>query len=132
VKFWIDECLSPTLVARANRRGYWATCNRDRDLLGIADKNLHELVIDEEAVFVTNDEADFVALYKRVDLHTGLLILPQTDTRESLWRLLDVALDYIEQKARIADETAAEWMLNKRIEVDPGGKATHNDLPGRE
>ncbi len=132
MKLWIDECLSPTLVARANRRGYWATCNRDRDLLGIADKNLHELVIDEEAVFVTNDEADFVALYKRVDLHTGLLILPQTDTRESLWRLLDVALDYIEQKARIAAETAAEWMLNKRIEVDPGGKATHNDLPGRE
>lgn len=132
MKLWIDECLSPTLVARAHRRGYWATCNRDRDLLGIADKNLHELVIDEEAVFVTNDEADFVTLYKRVDLHTGLLILPQTDTRESLWRLLDVAVDYIEQKARVADETAAEWMLNKRIEVDPGGKATHTDLPGRE
>jgi predicted nuclease of predicted toxin-antitoxin system len=130
VKLWIDECLSPTLVARANRRGYWATCNRDRDLLGIADKNLHELVIDEEAVFVTNDEADFVALYKRVDLHTGLLILPQTDKRESLWRLLDVALDYIEQKTRAADETAAEWMLNKRIEVDQDGEATHNDLPG--
>lgn len=130
MKLWIDECLSPTLVARANRRGYWATCNRDRDLLGIADKNLHELVIDEEAVFVTNDEADFVALYKRVDLHTGLLILPQTDKRESLWRLLDVALDYIEQKTRAADETAAEWMLNKRIEVDQDGEATHNDLPG--
>jgi hypothetical protein len=52
VKLWIDECLSPTLVARANHRGYWATCNRDRDLLGVADQNLHELVIDEEAVFV--------------------------------------------------------------------------------
>lgn len=61
MKLWIDECLSPTLVGRANRRGYWATCNRDRDLLGIADNNLHEIVINEEAVFVTNDEADFVA-----------------------------------------------------------------------
>ena len=47
MKLWVDECLSPTLVARANRRGYWATCNRDRNLLGVADKDLHELVIEE-------------------------------------------------------------------------------------
>jgi predicted nuclease of predicted toxin-antitoxin system len=129
VKLWIDECLSPTLVARANRRGYWATCNRDRDLLGVADKNLHELAIDEEAVFVTNDEADFVALYQRVDLHTGLLILPQASKREELWPLLDAALDYIERQAKASGETASEWMLNKRIEIDLASTATHDDLP---
>lgn len=129
MKLWVDECLSPTLVQRANRRGYWAACNRDRDLLGVRDQILHKLVIDEEAVFVTNDEADFVALYGRVDLHTGLLILPQVPTREALWPLLDAALDYVEQKADAADETAAEWMLNKQVEVDPSGKTTHDDLP---
>lgn len=112
MKLWIDECLSPTLVARANRRGYLATCNRDRNLLGVDDKTLHELVINEEAVFVTNDEADFVALYRRVDLHTGLLILPQTKRREALWPLLDAALDYIERQAKAANETT-----------------THDDLP---
>lgn len=130
MKLWFDECLSPTLVERANRRGYWATCNRDRDLLGVHDQILHKIVIDEEAVFVTNDEADFVALYGRVDLHTGLLILPQVPTREALWPLLDAALDYVEQKADAADETAAEWMLNKRVDVSPSGKATHDNLPG--
>jgi len=130
VKLWIDECLSPTLVARANRRGYWATCNRDRDLLGAADEILHELVINEEAVFVTNDEADFVALYRRVDLHTGLLILPQTDRRETLWPLLDAVLDYIERQAKTACEPASDWMLNKRVEIDPNGTVTHEDLPG--
>jgi predicted nuclease of predicted toxin-antitoxin system len=130
VKLWIDECLSPTLVERANQRGYWATCNRDRDLLGISDRDLHRLVIDEEAVFVTNDEADFVALYRQVDLHTGLLILPQTDRRETLWPLLDAVLSYIEQEADAAGETAAEWMLNKRVEVNPSGRATHDNLPG--
>jgi predicted nuclease of predicted toxin-antitoxin system len=132
VKLWIDECLTPTLVERANRRGYWATCNRDRDLLGVTDKNLHELVIDEEAVFVTNNEADFVALYRQVDLHTGLLILPQADRREALWPLLDAALDYIEQKADAAGETAAEWMLNKRVEVNPNSRATHDELPSSD
>jgi predicted nuclease of predicted toxin-antitoxin system len=129
VKLWIDECLSPTLVERANRRGYWATCNRDRGLLGVRDDALHKVVIDKEAVFVTNNEADFVALYRRVDLHTGLLILPQTQKREALWPLLDAALDYIERQANAAAETAADWMLNKRVEVDPSGTATHDDLP---
>jgi predicted nuclease of predicted toxin-antitoxin system len=129
VKLWIDECLSPTLVERANRRGYWATCNRDRDLLGVRDETLHTIVIDQEAVFVTNNEADFVALYRQVDLHTGLVILPQTPTREALLPLLDAALDYVEWQAKAAAETAAEWMLNKRVEIDPSGTATHEDLP---
>lgn len=129
MKLWVDECLTPTLVAQANGRGYWATCNRDRNLLGVADRDLHELVIDEEAVFVTNDEADFVALYQRVDLHTGLLILPQTDRREALWPLLDAGLNYIEREADAADETAGEWMLNKRVVVNPIGKATYDELP---
>lgn len=132
MKLWIDECLSPTLVERANRRGYWATCNRDRGLLGVSDKALHEQVIEEEAVFVTNDEADFVALYRRVDLHTGLLILPQTEGREALLPLLDVALDYIERQAKHAGETPTEWMLNKRVDIDLGRNATHGELPSAE
>lgn len=129
MKLWIDECLSPTLVERANRRGYWATCNRDRSLLGVTDQVLHEIVITEEAVFVTNDEVDFDALYRQVDLHTGLLILPQTGRREALWPLLDAALDYIERQANGENETPAEWMINKRIEVDLGGPVKHVDLP---
>jgi hypothetical protein len=132
VKFWIDECLSPTLVERANRRGYWATCNRDRSLLGVRDQTLHQTVIEEEAVFVTNDEADFDALYRQVDLHTGLLILPQADRREGLWPLLDAALAYIERQANDEDETPAEWMLNKRVEINLDGSIKHADLPDAE
>lgn len=48
MKLWIDECLSPTLVERVNHRGYWAACNRDRDLLGASDSVLHEVVIGED------------------------------------------------------------------------------------
>lgn len=132
MKLWIDECLSPILVERANRRGYWATCNRDRDLLGVSDEALHERVIEEEAVFVTNDEADFVALYRCVDLHTGLLILPQAENRKALLLLLDAAFDHIEQQAMAAGDTPAEWMLNKRVEIDLDGRAVHDDLPTAE
>lgn len=132
MKLWIDECLSPTLVERANRRGCWATCNRDRDLLGASDSVLHEIVIGEEAVFVTNNESDFVALCQEVDLHTGLLILPQTDRREEQWPLIDAALDYIEEKAKAAGEPTADWMLNRQVEVDPEGAVKHGDLPQAE
>lgn len=129
MKLWIDECLSPTLVERANHRGYWATCNRDRDLLGARDDALHKIVIEEEAVFVTNNESDFIALCRTVDLHTGLLILPQTDRREAQWPLLDTALAYIEKQAKGESESAANWMLNKRVEIDLSRAAMHEDLP---
>jgi predicted nuclease of predicted toxin-antitoxin system len=129
VKLWIDECLTPTLVQRANAQGYWATCNRDRDLLGTSDAELHPLVIEEEAVFVTNNESDFVSLSRKVDLHTGLLILPQAEGREALWPLFATALDYIEEQARSVAESPADWMLNKRVEVRGNGVATHAELP---
>lgn len=129
MKLWVDECLSPTLVERASRRGYWATCNRDRDLLGARDDTLHKIVIEEEAVFVTNNESDFIALCRTVDLRTGLLTLPQTDRREAQWPLLDAALTYIEKQAEGESESAANWMLNKRVEIDLGGAAMHEDLP---
>lgn len=129
MKLWIDECLSPSLVERANRRGHWATCNRDRGLLGISDEALHKIAIDEEAVFVTNNQADFVVLCRRIDLHTGLLVLPQTNNREAQWPLLDAALDYIERQAEVATETAAEWMLNKHVETALDGTTRHGDLP---
>jgi len=103
--------------------------NRDRNLLGISDRALHERVLEEEAVFVTNDEADFVALYRWVDLHTGLLILPQAEKGEALWPLLDAVLD---RQAKAAGETPAEWMLNKRVEIDLGRAAVHDDLPNAE
>jgi hypothetical protein len=32
-------------------------------------------------------------------------------------------------QAKAVVETAAEWMLNKRVEIDPSGTATHEDLP---
>lgn len=129
MKLWIDECLSPTLVERANGRGYWATCNRDRGLLGTLDENLHPIVIEEEAVFFTNNESDFVALCRNVDVHTGLVILPQADRREEQWPMLNAALDYIEQHAEAARETAADWMINKRVEVGLDGTVIHEHLP---
>lgn len=129
MKLWIDECLSPTLVERANQRGLWATCNRDRNLLGELDEKLYPVVLEEEAVFVTNNEADFLSLGRGAGLHSGLVVLPQGHRRETQWLLLDNAVDHIEAQAEAHDETPADWMVNRYVEVDLEGSVSHRDLP---
>ena len=129
MKLWIDECLSPTLVERANQRGFWATCNRDRNLLGELDEKLYPVVLDEEAVFVTNNESDFLSLGRGVGLHDGLVVLPQGNRRETQWRLLDNAIDHIEAHAEADDEAPADWMVNRYIEVELEGSVSHRGLP---
>lgn len=129
MRIWIDECLTPTLVGQANRRGYWATCNRDRGLLGALDEILHPLVIGEDCVFFTSNESDFIKLCKSADLHPGLVTMPATDSREAQWPLFDVALDYVERNAAAEGEEPAEWMVNKRVEVTDAGQVKHEYLP---
>jgi len=129
LKLWIDECLSPTLVDRANRRGLWATCNRDRNLLGELDERLYPIVLDEEAVFVTNNESDFRSLSRDAGLHGGLIVLPQGPRRETQWLLLDKAVDYVAAQAEAHGEAPADWMVNKYVEVELNGSVTHRDLP---
>lgn len=129
MKLWIDECLSPTLVERANQRGLWATCNRDRNLLGELDEKLYPIVLDEEAVFVTNNEADFLSLGREAGLHSGLIVLPQGGRRATQSLLLDAAIDHIEAQAKAHDEAPADWMVNKYVEVDPEESVAHRDLP---
>jgi hypothetical protein len=97
--------------------------------LGASDAELHPVVIEEEAVFVTNNESDFVALSREVDLHTGLMILPQVPRREAAWSLLDTTLDYIEERAEQTGEPVGDWMLNKLVEVQTHNSVAHRDLP---
>ncbi|MFI4977208.1 MAG: DUF5615 family PIN-like protein [Solirubrobacterales bacterium] len=59
MRLWIDECLSPTLVAVAQRR-YEATCNEYRGLLHAKDPVLYAVISQEEWVLVTDDD-DFLS-----------------------------------------------------------------------
>jgi hypothetical protein len=52
------------------------------------------------------------------------------DRKWGIFVILDnAALDYIEQQANHEGEAPAEWMLNKRVEVDQDGSAKHRNLP---
>jgi predicted nuclease of predicted toxin-antitoxin system len=121
VKLFVDENLSPTLVVPAHTRGYNATCSRDRDMLGLSDRELLEICIDEERVLVSENEGDFRTLCASAGVHPGLIVLPST-TREEEHRLLDLCLVHIEAAASRASEQPADYMLNRVVEIDLSGE----------
>ena len=77
VKLWFDEDLSPTLVQVANARGFQATCNRDRGMLGASDAQLRAIVQAEGFVLVTDNASDFRPMFARDDIHPGLAVHPR-------------------------------------------------------
>jgi predicted nuclease of predicted toxin-antitoxin system len=114
VRLWIDECLSPTLVAAARGR-YETTCNEYRGLLHAKDPALYPVISAEEWVLVTNNEADFRALTQRGGLHSGLILLPQR-TRADQTLMLEAVLDYIDLRCGEAAMPPAAWMTNRVVE----------------
>ena len=76
MRFFVDEDLSPALVAECHRSGYDATCGRDRGMLGASDRAVAELCMDEDRILVTNNVSDFLALARETGLHPGLVVMP--------------------------------------------------------
>jgi predicted nuclease of predicted toxin-antitoxin system len=76
VKFLIDECLSPELVAIARQRGHWETTHVT--WLGMRsrkDWSIARRAIERGYVLVTNNTTDFTALLDRQKFHPGLVCL---------------------------------------------------------
>jgi len=85
VKFLIDECLSPELVAIARARGFHESTHVN--WLGMRsrkDWTITRRAIEEGFVLVTNNTADFTALYEREQIHTGLICLNVAPTLMNL------------------------------------------------
>lgn len=129
MKLWFDEDLSPTLVQVANDLGYEATCNRDRGLLGIKDPDLRRIVQAEGYAFVNDNASDFRPMYARDEIHPGLIALPAGDSRAHQQELLRSAVAFIKGQAASADETPADSIVNKLVEIEAAGGCTVRDLP---
>jgi predicted nuclease of predicted toxin-antitoxin system len=129
VKLWFDEDLSPTLVQVVNERGFEATCNRDRGVLGHTDHELRRLVQSQGFVFVTDNASDFVAMYKREDAHPGLAVMPGEVGRERQQELVRELLDWIADAAATAGQSPGQFMVNRLVEIDRDGACATADLP---
>lgn len=129
MRLWFDEDLSPTLVQMANERGFDATCNRDRGVLGRKDPQLRQLVQSEEYVFVTDNASDFRPMYERDEVHPGLVVMPAEVTRERQQQLVGTLISWIMTAAAADQQSPADFMVNKLVEVNNEGGCTVRDIP---
>ncbi len=128
MNLWVDEDLSPSLVAIARHAGYNATCVRDRGALGRTDRELARVLLDEDFVLVTDNAGDFLTLAEHAGVHPGIILLEQgSASDEAGW--LTAAIQHIEAGAGERDESAALFMVNRVIEVDRERRCSEYEWP---
>lgn len=117
MKLWADACVTPTLQDVAHARGYEGTSNRQRGMLTDLDPQLYPVVIEEDWVFITNNEKDFRKLAEREGFHPGLVILPQGRVADQqAW--LHAVIDFVEQRADQDGEEPWAWMVCRLVVND--------------
>jgi predicted nuclease of predicted toxin-antitoxin system len=112
MKFLIDECLHESLVGVAHRAGAAATHVNHLGLSGKPDWTVAQRIEADEFTFVTNNRADFIRLFARMDLHPGLIILIPNAVPALQRALFQAVIDYSAQRD----------LLNTVIEVSLYGK----------
>ncbi len=109
MRLLIDECLHTSLTDVANKVGFEAHHINWRGCSGLTDRELLDLVVREEFVFVSNNARDFRKLMAEAELHAGLLVVVPNVRPIAHAELFARALYEI---ARIPD------MINKVVEID--------------
>jgi predicted nuclease of predicted toxin-antitoxin system len=95
VRFFVDECISPSLSRHLNATGLRDAIHaRDRGRLRSSDRAVFELALREDRIIVTENAADFRKLAAIVEVHPGLLILPSVARLEAQ-RLMDIVVAYL-------------------------------------
>ena len=113
MRFLIDECLHDSLVGLAHAAGFEATHVNHLGLSGKPDWVLAERIVKDEFAFVTNNRADFVRLFGKMELHAGLIVLVPNAAPALQRALFRAALQFLGQRD----------LVNAVIEVRMQGKA---------
>jgi hypothetical protein len=71
-RFFIDECLSASLVAVAKERGLLADFGPHIGMAGWQDWNIARFAFENGYVVVTNNRRDFLREYLKREMHDGL------------------------------------------------------------
>jgi predicted nuclease of predicted toxin-antitoxin system len=111
MKFLIDECLHESLVGVGHRAGAVATHVNHLGLSGKPDWALAQRIKADEFTFVTNNRADFMRLFGKMELHPGLIVLIPNVVPALQRSMFQAAIDY----------TGERDLLNTVIEVNLAG-----------
>ena len=94
-KLLIDECLHTSLLELAHAAGHSADHVNYLGLGSSKDWELMKQILDRDYTFVTNNRTDFLALYRRAQLHAGLVIIVPNVTPALQRELFQAALCFI-------------------------------------
>jgi len=122
MKFLIDECLRESLAGVAHAHGFEATHVNYIGLSGQPDWALAERVAKDEFTLVTNNRVDFIRLFGKMELHTGLIVLVPNIAPALQRALFAAAIQYL----------AGRNLINAAIEVtlkDKTIKCIEYELP---
>ena len=98
MKFLIDECLHTSLVQVAHAAGYAADHVNFLSLGGLKDWQLLPVIRERDFTFVTNNGADFLALFGKEPLHPGMIIIVPNAAPVLQRELFQAALDHVEAR----------------------------------
>lgn len=108
-KLLIDECLHTSLLKQAHEAGHTADHVNYLGLGSSKDWELMKLILERDYTFVTNNRTDFLALFGRTPLHTGLVILVPSVTPVLQRELFQAALRYIGERELINTVVEVEF-----------------------
>jgi len=126
VRFFIDECISPSLTRHLIELGlHDAIHPRDRGRLREPDHVVFARAIAEDRIIVTENADDFRKLAAGVDLHPGLIILPSVARLEAQ-RLMDLAIEHL---ARLNTDRPQDAAVNSVLTITATGLIRIDPLP---
>ncbi len=118
--FLFDECLTPDLVGVANSLGFAAHHVVYIGRASHSDRALALHALENDLVFVTNNKKHFVAIYRRMELHPGLIVIVPS---VSLPEQQDLFATVIAHLQTLPD------LVNTLVEISADGKIVVSDLP---
>lgn len=126
MRFFIDECISPSLSQHINRDGmHDAVHPRDRARLRDPDHVVFARAVEEDRTIVTENSDDFRKLASSVEVHPGLIILPSV-ARAEAQRLMDAVIEHL---TKAGGERPQDLLVNSVLTITRSGTIRINPLP---
>ena len=126
MRFFIDECISPSLSHHLNEGGlHDAIHPRDRGRLQESDQVVFARAVQEDRIVVTENADDFRKLAANVELHPGLIILPSV-ARAEAQRLMELVVAYL---LSASGDRPHDLLVNSVLTVSASGAIHIDPLP---
>ena len=94
----VGECLHTSLLDSAHAEGLAADHVNYLGLGGFTERRLMAVILGQDYTFATNNRSDFLALYGKVSLHAGLIVIVPNVNPDRQRRLFEAALKHIGQR----------------------------------